>query len=123
MSRHSRQGERPRAEATPVDSTCDANVYHGAGGTLRGMLELYQAEGCPHSAEVRDALTDLGLSYVTHNPRRPGGEGGDLLNEVTHAEMTEHGGKDQIPYLVDSRHGVTMYETDDIVEYLQETYG
>ncbi|PSQ12883.1 glutaredoxin [Halobacteriales archaeon QS_5_70_15] len=87
------------------------------------MLELYQAEGCPHCAKVRDALTDLGVSYVIHNPRLPGGEGGDVLNERTYREMTELGGQDQIPYLVDTAREETLYESDDIVEYVQEHYG
>jgi len=87
------------------------------------MLELYQAEGCPHCVKVWDALTDLGISYVTHNPRLPGGEGGDVLNEQTYREMTELGGQDQIPYLVDTAREETLYESDDIVEYVQEHYG
>jgi len=86
------------------------------------MLELYQAEGCPHSAKAREKLTDLGVSYVIHNPRLPGGEGGDVLDEVTYREMTDLGGQDQIPYLVDTARGETLYESDDIVEYLEETY-
>jgi glutathione S-transferase len=85
------------------------------------VLELYQSEGCPHSAEVRETLSELGVSYVIHNPRLPGNAGGDVTNEVTHEELTA-GGEDQIPYLVDTDRGVTMYETDDIVEYLEEHY-
>ena len=84
------------------------------------MLELYQAEGCPHSAKVRDALTDLGVSYVIHNPRLPGGQGGDVTNEQTYREMTALGGQDQIPYLVDTNREETLYESDDIVEYVRE---
>jgi glutaredoxin len=38
------------------------------------MLELYQAEGCGYSAKVREALTELGVSYVIHNPRSAAGE-------------------------------------------------
>ena len=41
------------------------------------MLELYQAEDCPHSQNVREKLTELGLSYVSHNPRLAEGEGAD----------------------------------------------
>ncbi|QWC19301.1 glutathione S-transferase N-terminal domain-containing protein [Halorubrum sp. 2020YC2] len=83
------------------------------------MLELYQSEGCPHSATVRETLSELGVSYVAHNPRLPGDVGGDVTNEVTHGELTAVG-DDQIPYLVDTDRGVTMYESDDIVEYLEE---
>lgn len=85
------------------------------------MLELYQSEGCPYCAKVRETLSELGVSYVLHNPRLPGDEGGDVTNEVTYDELTA-GGEDQIPYLVDTNRGVTMYESDDIVEYLETHY-
>lgn len=85
------------------------------------MLELYQSEGCPHCARVRDTLSDLGISSVVHNPRLPGNAGGTVTNEVSHDQL-ERGGQDQIPYLVDSARGVTMYESDDIVDYLTTHY-
>lgn len=38
------------------------------------MLELYQAEWCPYSHDVRQRLTELGLPFVAHqvepDPRR-----------------------------------------------------
>jgi glutathione S-transferase len=86
------------------------------------MLELYQSEGCPNSATVRETLAELGVSYVTHNPRLPGGQGGDVTNEQTYREMTELGGQDQIPYLVDTDREETRYESGDIVEYVREHY-
>lgn len=84
------------------------------------MLELYQAEGCPHSAKVREKMTDLGVSYVIHNPRSHGGE---VRNKVTQRAMTEVGGRDQIPLLVDTDREKSIYESDDIVDYLEEQYG
>lgn len=86
------------------------------------MLELYQSEGCPYSQTVRAKLSELGCSYVVHNPRLPGEEGGDVTNELTHQQLTA-GGEDQIPYLVDTDREVTMYDSDDIVAYLEEQYG
>jgi glutathione S-transferase len=86
------------------------------------VLELYQAEGCPHSEDVREKLTDLGLSYVAHNPRRPG-EDPEVLNDQTHDELQAVGGEDQIPLLVDHRHGEVIAESDDIRDYLAERYG
>lgn len=85
------------------------------------MLELYQSEGCPYCSKVREKLSELGTSYVIHNPRLPGDEGGDVTNEITHAELTA-GGEDQIPFLVDTERGVRMYESDDIIEYLEQQY-
>ncbi|WP_246999373.1 glutathione S-transferase N-terminal domain-containing protein [Halosolutus gelatinilyticus] len=87
------------------------------------MLELYQAEGCPFCAKARQKLTELGVSYVAHNPRLPGEEGGDVLNEQTYREMTELGGQDQIPFLIDTDREEALYESDAIVDYLEEHYG
>ncbi|MFB6359987.1 MAG: glutathione S-transferase N-terminal domain-containing protein [Halobacteriales archaeon] len=84
------------------------------------MLELYQAEGCPYSQKVRRTLTDLGITYITHNPRLHGGE---VKNEQTQDELVTLGGEDQIPFLVDHQREVTMYESDEIISYLQEHYG
>ena len=86
------------------------------------MLELYQAESCPHSADVRETLTDLGVSYVIHNPRRPGGEGGDVLNEQTYRLMTELSGEDSIPVLVDTDREEMLTESEAIVDYLESHY-
>lgn len=86
------------------------------------MLELYQAESCPHSANVREKLTELGISYICHTPRLPGDEGGDVLNQQTHDELQAIGGQDQIPFLVDHQHGKTLYDEDTIIDHLEEHY-
>lgn len=83
------------------------------------MITLYQAEGCGYSATVRETLSDLGVSYVAHNPRAATGE---IRNQETHSELVELGGSDQIPFLVDHNRGVMMYESEDIVAYLKEQY-
>lgn len=83
------------------------------------MLELYQAEDCGYSQTVREKLTELGVSYVVHNPRTAAGE---TRNEGTHEELLALGGEDQIPFLVDHQRDVTMYESNEIVEYLGEHY-
>ncbi|WP_226010368.1 glutathione S-transferase N-terminal domain-containing protein [Halomicrobium salinisoli] len=83
------------------------------------MLELYQAEGCPYSEKVREKMTELGVSYVAHNPRT---HGGDVRDESAHEQLLELGGEDQIPFLVDPERDVAMYESDDIAEYLDEHY-
>ncbi|WP_247002720.1 glutathione S-transferase N-terminal domain-containing protein [Halosolutus gelatinilyticus] len=87
------------------------------------MLELYQAESCPHSTEVREKLTELGVSYVIHNPRLPGDEGGDVLNEQTYRAMRDIGGEDAIPFLVDTDRETTRYESEEIIDYLETHYG
>lgn len=84
------------------------------------MLELYHAEGCPHCAKVRAKLAELGSSYVVHNPRTAGG---DVRNEQTHDELVALGGKDQVPFLVDTHGQTSMYESNDIIEYLERRHG
>jgi glutathione S-transferase len=84
------------------------------------MLELYQAEDCPYSQKARAKLSELGVSYVVHNPRS---HDGDVRNEQAYEELRTLGGQDQIPFLVDHQRGETMYESDQIVEYLDRHYG
>lgn len=84
------------------------------------MLELFQAEDCPYCKTVRTALTELGVSYVVHNPRTA--TRNDTRNEQTQAELVALGGTDQLPFLVDHARGVTLYESGDIVDYLEQHY-
>lgn len=35
-------------------------------------------------------------------------------------ELIEKGGKRQVPYLVDTKNGVEMYESNDIIDHLRE---
>ncbi|EMA42446.1 glutathione S-transferase N-terminal domain-containing protein [Halococcus saccharolyticus] len=78
-------------------------------------LELYELEGCPYCAKVKDKLADLDLEYDSH------------MVPSSHSERTEVeevSGQTGVPVLVDHEHGVDgMSESDDIVAYLDETYG
>jgi glutathione S-transferase len=78
-------------------------------------LELYELEGCPHCAKVKRKLDELGLEYESH------------MVPSSHDERDEVAavsGQTGVPVLVDHDHGVEgMPESDDIVAYLEETYG
>jgi len=78
-------------------------------------LELYELEGCPYCAKVIQTLEDLSLDYDSHMVPR------------SHDERTEVeavSGQTGVPVLVDPEHDVDgMAESDDIVAYLEETYG
>src|SRR5207253_8355779 len=78
------------------------------------LLELYDFEGCPYCRKVREVLCELDLDYLEH----PVGKG-----SAHRAALTELGGKVQVPYLVDVNTGTRLYESDDIIDYLNETYG
>jgi glutathione S-transferase len=78
------------------------------------MIELYDYEGCPYCRKVREVLCELDLDYLEHpvahgSPRR--------------TELKKLGGKVQVPYLVDKDTGKHLYESDDIIAYLNTTYG
>jgi len=78
-------------------------------------LELYEFEGCPFCRKVREALTMLDLEVMV----RPCPKGGTRFRPTVQAR----GGKLQFPWLFDPNSGREMYESDDIVRYLFETYG
>ncbi|MFB6269392.1 MAG: glutaredoxin family protein [Halobacterium sp.] len=78
-------------------------------------LELYSLPGCPYCAKVKSTLADLDLDYVEHEV--PG-------SHSERDEVQEISGQTGVPVLVDTEHGVEgIPESDDIVEYLEETYG
>ena len=78
-------------------------------------LILYELQGCPYCAKVKDKLADLDLEYESQ------------MVPSAHAERTEVeavSGQTGVPVLVDEEHGIEgMAESDDIVDYLEETYG
>jgi glutathione S-transferase len=77
-------------------------------------LELWSFEASPYCRLVREVLCELELPYLLHNvarrsPRRP--------------EFVARSGKMMVPYLADPNTGREMFESADIVSYLNETYG
>ena len=78
-------------------------------------LELYEFENCPFCRKVREALSMLDLETDI----RPCPKGAPRFREA----LKTRGGKAQFPYLVDPNVGIEMYESDDIVRYLFDTYG
>jgi len=78
------------------------------------LLELYDFEACPYCRRVREVLSELDLDYLA----RPVARG-----SRRRAELERRGGKVQAPYLVDPNGGVELYESDDIIGYLNATYG
>ena len=78
-------------------------------------IELYKLPGCPFCAKVERKLDDLDLEYEVHEV--PGAH-------AERIEVRELSGQTGVPVIVDEDHGVdAMPESDDIVAYLEETYG
>lgn len=77
------------------------------------MLELYSFEASPFCRIVREKLCEMEIPYLLHNvgkksPSRPA--------------FIERSGKMMVPYLIDPNTGQEMFESADIVEYLEQTY-
>ncbi|WP_435196653.1 glutathione S-transferase N-terminal domain-containing protein [Natronomonas sp. EA1] len=78
-------------------------------------LELYELPGCPYCAKVKEKLAELDLEYDSHEVPRSHDE---------RTEVQEVSGQTGVPVLVDKEHGIEgMPESDDIVAYLEKTYG
>jgi glutaredoxin len=75
-------------------------------------ITLYALEGCPYCETVHDALEEHGVDYDTH------------WVEAMHSERNEVkrvSGQRAVPVIVDEQRGVTMNESDNILEYVERT--
>lgn len=102
-------------------------------------LELYSFEGSPYSRLVREVLCELELPYVVRNTgkARWTDVGPPGMRDKWHKAPKDTGrnrkvlfaktGAVQVPYLIDPNGnegaGVEMYESADIIRYLEQTYG
>lgn len=75
---------------------------------------LYNFEISPYCRKVREKFNELNLDYRVENVAKMSSR---------RSRLVEQGGKMQVPYLIDPNTGTEMYESDDIVEYLQHQYG
>lgn len=103
------------------------------------LLELWGFEASPFTRVVRAVLAELELPFIFHNvakerwqdigpavlrlkagPYKPiaGGKRDQLIKVIAHPEH-----KIQVPYLVDPNTNTQMFESADIVKYLQKQYG
>lgn len=76
-------------------------------------ITLYELDGCPFCEKVADRLDEVGVEYESvwvdpmHSDR----------NEVKRVS-----GQRGVPVLVDEGHGITMSESDNILELIEKTY-
>ena len=76
-------------------------------------LELYGFESSPFCRIVREALCSLEIPYLLHNVAR---------RSPKRAAFVERSGKMMVPYLVDPNTGRAIFESADIVRYLEQAY-
>ncbi len=98
------------------------------------LLQLWSFEGSPYTRLVRERLCELEIPYVLHNVAKERWQdmGPAILRLKPGKYEPLKGGKRekelkvnskmQVPYLVDPNTGVAMYESEDILRYLNHTY-
>lgn len=77
------------------------------------MITLYQLEGCPYCEAVADRLEERDIEYES------------VWVDALHSDRDEVkrvSGQRQVPVVVDDEYGVTMAESERILEYLDQTY-
>ncbi len=75
-------------------------------------LVLYALEGCPYCERVHDVLEEHSIDYQTQ------------WTEALHSkrdEVKRVSGQRAVPVLVDEARGVTMNESENIVQYVTQT--
>ena len=77
------------------------------------FLELYSFEASPFCRLVREKLCSLELPYRLHNVAK-----GSEAREA----FVARSGRMMVPYLVDPNTDTALFESADIVRYLEETY-
>ena len=76
-------------------------------------LELWSFEASPFCRIAREALCALELPYRLHNVAK---------GSAKRADFVHRSGKMMVPYLYDPNTGKEMFESADIVRYLDDTY-
>lgn len=75
-------------------------------------ITLYALDGCPYCEVVEEALADAGVTYETR------------WVEALHSrrdEVRRVSGQRRVPVLVDEGRGVTMTESENVIEYVEKT--
>ena len=97
-------------------------------------LELYSFEASPYSRPVRELMCELELPYRLRNFGKSRWQEmgppavrqrffpGAPITSANRQRMQELTGRFQVPYLVDPNTGTSMYESADILRYLERTY-
>ena len=71
------------------------------------MLELYYSESCPYCRKV---INHFDINKITFMPK-------DISINENYEILMKEGGKNQVPFLIDTDKKIKMYESDKIIEY------
>lgn len=75
------------------------------------MFTLYYKPTCPFCQRVFEVSDNLGIEFDLRDISE---------DEDARKELIEQGGKQQVPFLIDTENDVSMYESGDIIDYIRE---
>lgn len=73
------------------------------------MIELFILEYCGYCQKVMKFMDENNIPYKKI----------DILDKANEESLIRIGGKRQVPFMIDREHGIEMYESNDIIEYLK----
>ena len=73
------------------------------------MFDLYILETCPYCRKVMDYFEKSGITYNKKN----------ISDKANREQLIKLGGYEQVPFLFDNENNKSMYESDDIIKYVQ----
>ena len=73
------------------------------------MINIFILPTCHYCNKVLTYMNEHGIAYKAIDISKPENE----------AALIKIGGKRQVPFIMDKEHGVEMYESNDIIEYLK----
>ncbi len=76
-------------------------------------MTLFVKMTCPYSLKVLKVVDALHIPVTLKN----------IADAGVVDELIAHGGKRQVPYLIDDERGVALYESKDIISHLCEHFG
>ena len=74
------------------------------------MLNLFMLESCPYCKKVVDYADEHNIHLHKF----------DILNSENAQRLVNLGGKEQVPFLQNEHTGEMMYESNDIISYLEK---
>ena len=107
------------APLTPLSAMLSSAPRPGRGAFARAAhppqrpLELWSFEASPFCRLVREQLCILEIPYLLHNVAK---------DSPSREAFVRRSGKMQVPYLVDPNTDTALFESADIVRYLEDTY-
>lgn len=112
-----------------------AGQQRKASQAAQQLLTLYSFESSPFSRPVRELLCELELAYhlINLSKQKPSDMGPAALHfslgryqplpDTKRAAFYKEHGNVQVPYLIDPNTDTAMFQSKDILAYLDNTYG